>query len=142
MIQWALSMLALCFVASKSAQSRPTFPNPRIIDPLRLTCILRDQKFFTEITFNRNADGELVGEMDNYVTIGEHGRRFLNGAIFFDIHPTSRLIMGSTGDRRGVTNSFKLTPVRDLTGYWLFEQEEKTGAPLKARFTCKYADES
>lgn|GEM_PF-2868029 len=140
MRRWSVATLFL-FCLALQASARASIPPKRPIDPLRVSCILRDEKFFTEITFNRNSDGALTGEMSHYVSLPNRGRRFLSGNVFFDISSGRRLIEGNTGDKRGNVSSFTLYPVHAaLTGQWVYEQFDGNGSSTQVRFRCEYRD--
>ncbi len=129
------------FSASISAGAVPNEPKPAL-DPLNLKCMLREKQFFTEILFTRNSNGELVGEMDHYVSTGQHGRRFLSGAIFFDITSKENQIEGHTGDPRGIIIPFVLKPSRagQLNGRWLYIQTDASGKKTEVAFRCVYPE--
>ena len=119
--------------------STPSKGPRKPIDPLELRCVLRDGKFFTEINFTKNSEGELAGEMGNYVSTPDHGHRFLSGIVFFDLEVEPRLIQGNTGDKRGNISAFRLYPAyKALTGEWIYEQFDGNTAPTQVRFACTY----
>jgi hypothetical protein len=135
----AAALLGICLGFNSEAHSARLPKRP--INPLNVSCLLRDGKFFTEILFSRNSSGEVTGEMNNYVSTSDHGRRFLNGSVFFDLSSTARSIEGSTGDKRGSISSFSLYPAfKSLSGQWTFEQHEPNGTSVKVRFKCDYRE--
>jgi hypothetical protein len=115
-------------------------PAPRKpLDPLALTCLLREGKFFSEIGFTKNSEDSLAGELGHYLSTPDHGRRFLGGMVFFDMEVEPRLIQGSTGDKRGNISAFRLYPAyRSLNGEWIYEQFDGNTPPSQIRFICKY----
>jgi hypothetical protein len=116
-------------------------PGP-VIDPLSVTCILRERQFFTEILFSLNSNNQLVGEMVHYVSVGEHGRRFLNGSIFFDVTSDEKEIRGNTGDPRGIVNPFVLKPANptNLNGRWHYIQTDSPRETTRVIFRCAYPE--
>jgi hypothetical protein len=136
---WIAVVIGLFFVLPAGAVT--TAPKP--IDPLLVKCILRERQFFTEILFSRNSKGDLVGEMDHFVSTKDHGRRFLSGSIFFDICSDSTQIQGSTGDPRGLVSPFVLKPVNpaELKGRWIYLHTEHSGRQTQVIFRCAYPQE-
>jgi hypothetical protein len=112
------------------------------IDPLRVKCLLRERQFFTEILFSRNSNGDLVGEMDHYISTKDHGRRFLSGSVFFDITSDPVQIQGHTGDPRGIVNPFVLKPVNpsQLNGRWIYSHTENSGHKTQVSLRCAYPE--
>jgi hypothetical protein len=129
------------FSASISAGAVPSGPKPAL-DPLNLKCLLRERQFFTEILFTRNSNGVLVGEMDHYISTGQHGRRFLSGNIFFDIRSDERQIEGNTGDPRGIIIPFVLKPSKatQLNGRWIYVQTDASGKKTEVALRCVYPE--
>jgi hypothetical protein len=142
MDRWITALL-MCLTAPMFAHASTTpelSPEPAIlINPLQLKCSLRDSKFLTEISFSQNSQGEVVGEVANFVSTGGHNRQYLNGNILFDLIVGSTTISGNTGDRRGNVSAFKLTQLGyNPDGTWVYEQFEHTGPVIRSRFNCSY----
>ncbi len=112
------------------------------IDPLKVHCKLRARQFVSEISFKRDAEGEIVGELDNYAFTSENKLRFISGNVFFDVQARDNAIVGHTGDRRGVISSFSLNLVNVNNGTWAYEQMEPSGEKSHARFTCTLSPSS
>ena len=137
---WSALVIFGFFSGTNSHAAKTRAPR-KPLNPLGLSCVLRDGKFFTEIFFSKNAEGVISGEMRNYVSTSDHGRRFLGGMIFFDLEVEPRLIQGSTGDKRGNISAFRLYPAyRSLNGEWIYEQFEGNTPPMEARFRCTYRE--
>jgi hypothetical protein len=135
---WLFAIILGVFWGKAGYSASDSTPR-KALNPLGLSCLLRDGKFFTEVVFSKSASGEFVGEMGNYVSTPDHGRTFLGGMVFFDLEIEPRLIQGSTGDKRGNISAFRLYPAyRSLNGEWVYEQFDGNTAPLYVRFHCKY----
>jgi hypothetical protein len=108
-------------------------------DPTALKCSLLDGKFVSEIFFKYDHSNHLVGELDHYLRKNNHERYFISGNIFFDIAYKNGLIYGSTGDPRGVINSFRLSRKGvNNTGRWVYQVTELSGEKTEVTFPCSY----
>ena len=136
-----LWVIAWSILNLSPALAFPTESSGVALDPVRLHCRMRQQRFFSEIKFSRNSQNVLVGELDNFVAAGNHQRSFLNGSIFFDISSTPDMVYGHTGDPRGSISSFRLLRwmSNGTTEFWRYEQTEPNGSKSHVRFVCIYS---
>ncbi|MBU6153641.1 MAG: hypothetical protein KGP28_05000 [Bdellovibrionales bacterium] len=140
MRNWFAAATLVFFTGLESQSAFSSIPR-KALNPTALSCLLREGRFFTEILFTKNSEGTLVGEMGNFVSTPDRGRRFLNGLVFFDLEVEPRLIQGNTGDKRGNISAFRLYPAyKSLNGEWIYEQFDRNSAPSQVRFNCKYRD--
>ena len=130
----ALTFIAL--ITTLCSDRAVSAPSIAPVDPLKLHCRLRATQFVSEISFKRDAEGEIEGELDNYAFTSENKLRFISGNVFFDVQARDNGVFGHTGDRRGVISNFSLTVVNASNGTWAYEQMEPSGEKSHARFSC------
>lgn len=116
-------------------------PMPWDIDfqPQLLKCALHEDHVLTEIHFRVNSRQAVFGDIKSYVIYDNGNKRFVSGESLFDISLKDGLILGHTGDPRGVVDEFSFArKTSKNAGPWDYTRLAKDGSGLRVEFHCKY----